>query len=276
MAISNHGINGININKNQSTKYIAKKPDNNGLVSYTEQEDQTWNTLITRQLPIVQTRACQEFLDGLEILNFTQDRIPQLSEVNDHLFKTTGWQVAPVSALISFDKFFDLLANKKFPAATFIRTPEELDYLQEPDIFHELFGHCPMLTNQVYADFTAAYGKLGVGASPKVQKLLARLYWFTIEFGLIKTNNNLKIYGGGILSSIGETSYAIESHLPERKDFDPLTILRTPYRIDIYQTVYFVINNYLELYNIMNTDLLGLINQAIVLGDFTPTYPPKK
>jgi len=242
-------------------------------VPYTDIEHQTWNTLITRQLPVVANRACDEFLHGLDILRFTKDSVPQLPDVNKNLFNATGWQVAPVPALINFDKFFNLLANKKFPAATFIRVPEELDYIQEPDIFHELFGHCPMLTNQIYADFTESYGKLGVGAPPKVQKLLARLYWFTIEFGLIERNNNLKIYGGGILSSIGETVYALDSDIPERKPFDPLTIFRTPYRIDIFQTTYFVIKQLEDLYKVMNTDIMAILEQAIKLGEFPPTYP---
>lgn len=262
-------------NLESPTKYIAKNPDADGYVEYTDIENQTWHKLISRQLPIIANRACQEFIDGLDVLKFSQEHVPQLPDVNKNLFQATGWQVAPVAALISFNKFFDLLASKKFPAATFIRIPKELDYLQEPDIFHELFGHCPMLTNQVYADFTEAIGKIGAKASPTTQKLLARLYWFTIEFGLINNNNNLKIYGGGILSSIGETIYALDSTEPERKPFDVLTILRTPYRIDIYQTIYFVINKFEDLFNIINTDLNNIIEQAIKLGEFKPTYPPK-
>ncbi len=260
----------------KTTKYIAKKPNAKGYIDYTDIENTTWRTLFARQFHVVEKRACPEFLDGLNILKFSEDTIPQLDDVNNHLSKATGWEVAPVAALISFDKFFHLLANRKFPAATFIRTPEELDYLQEPDIFHELFGHCPMLTNQVYANFTEAFGKLGVGASPLIQKLLARVYWFTIEFGLIKTTQGLKIYGGGILSSIGETVYALDSNVPERKPFDLLTALRTPYRIDIYQTIYFIINKFEDLFNIMNTDVIQTIETAIQLGEFKPTYPKKQ
>lgn len=259
----------------KQTNYVAKVPDNNGYINYTDEENNTWHTLIERQLSVIENRACNEFFHGLEILNFSKNSIPQIPDVNKRLSEATGWQVEPVPALISFNKFFNLLANKKFPAATFIRTPEELDYLQEPDIFHELFGHCPMLTNQAYADFTENYGKLGANAEPKVQKFLARLYWFTIEFGLIRENNKLKIYGGGILSSIGETPYSLESDIPERKDFDIMTMLRTPYRIDIFQSVYFIINHYNNLYDIINTDLINTVNKAIELGEFEPTYPPK-
>jgi phenylalanine-4-hydroxylase len=264
-----------NTSSNNTTKYLAKKPDQNGYVTYTDQENQTWHTLITRQLPVIEQRACPEFLNGLEILDLPLDQVPQLPDVNKKLFDATGWQVTAVPALINFDKFFNLLSNRQFPAATFIRVPEELDYLQEPDIFHEIFGHCPMLTNRVLADFTAEFAKLGVGAAPQIQKLLARLYWFTIEFGLIKRNNTTKIYGGGILSSIGETVYALDSNIPERKLFDVLNVLRTPYRIDIYQTTYFIIHQFEDLTNMLNNDLLNLIKQAIALGEFDPTYPPR-
>jgi phenylalanine-4-hydroxylase len=188
----------------------------------------------------------------------------------------TGWSVAPVEALISFEHFFELLANKQFPAASFIRVPEELDYLQEPDIFHELFGHCPMLTDPTFADFTHEYGKLGLHATPKERAYLARLYWFTVEFGLIQTAQGLKIYGGGILSSYGETLYALDSDIPERKPFDILTMLRTPYRYDIMQTIYYVLNSLDDLYQIMQQDLKALIQQAITMGMLPPTFPPVK
>src|SRR5471032_3103459 len=191
----------------KQTQYVAREPDAQGFIDYPAEEHAVWNTLITRQLKVIEGRACQEYLDGIEKLGLPHDRIPQLGEINKVLGETTGWQVARVPALIPFQTFFELLANKQFPAATFIRTREELDYLQEPDIFHEVFGHCPLLTNQAYADFTENYGKLGLKASPEDRKLLARLFWFTIEFGLIKTASGLRIYGGGILSSKEETIF---------------------------------------------------------------------
>ena len=258
-----------------ATKYIAKKPDSKGYVAYDEQENETWHTLITRQLPIVKNRACEEFIQGLEILDLPKDSVPQLPDVNKKLLAATGWQVVPVPTLINFDNFFNLLANRKFPAATFIRIPEELDYLQEPDIFHEIFGHCPMLTNKPLADFTAKFGELGLNAPAKVQKFLARLYWFTIEFGLIKRNNDLKIYGGGILSSIGETTYALDSEQPVRQPFDLINMLRTPYRIDIFQTTYFVINDFHDLLSLFENDLTAKVKEAIALGEFDPSFPPK-
>ena len=205
----------------KASKYQAKKPDDSGFIAYTEEEHETWNILFERQVGLVRGRACNEFIDGLDILRLPSDRIPQLDELNKSLEKTTGWGVARVPALISFDRFFNLLANRQFPVATFIRTREELDYLQEPDIFHEIFGHCPLLTNPDFAEFTATYGRLGLAASKEERVYLARLYWLTVEFGLVETIQGLRIYGGGILSSYGETCYALESDKPLREPFKP-------------------------------------------------------
>ncbi len=151
----------------KQTQYVAREPDAQGFIHYTAEEHGVWNTLITRQLKVIEGRACQEYLDGIDKLGLPHDRIPQLGEINQVLGATTGWQVARVPALIPFQTFFELLASKQFPVATFIRTREELDYLQEPDIFHEIFGHCPLLTNPWFAEFTHTYGKLGLQASRK-------------------------------------------------------------------------------------------------------------
>ena len=185
----------------KSTKYVAKTPDENGFIHYTDDENGVWHDLIMRQLDIVQGRACQEFLDGLDILQLPTDRIPQPKEVSEILYQRTGWVVEPVPALINFDRFFRLLSQRRFPAASFIRSREEMDYLQEPDIFHEIFGHCAMLTHPAFARFTEAYGHAGVAAEHKERVLLARLYWFTVEFGLLNTAGGLRSYGGGINSS---------------------------------------------------------------------------
>lgn len=257
------------------TKYKAKKPDENGFIEYSNIENETWGILYERQHNIIQGRACKEYIDGHQQLALPTDSIPQLPDVSDRLRAATNWEVAGVPALISFGKFFNLLANRKFPAATFIRTREELEYLQEPDIFHEVYGHCPMLTEPVYADFMQEYGKIGVDADEKDQVMLARLYWFTVEFGLIERNKDLKAYGAGILSSIGETVYALESEKAERRPFDLIDVLRTPYRIDIFQPIYYVIESYQQLFELTNLDLLGAIKQARELGMFKPTYPPK-
>src|SRR5690606_3150131 len=183
----------------KATRYTAREPGGDGNIHYPEREHEVWNTLIERQLKLLPGRACAEYLDGLDQLALPHDRIPQLAEINRVLERSTGWQVARVPALIPFQTFFELLASKRFPVATFIRTPEELDYLQEPDIFHEIFGHCPLLTNPWFAEFTHTYGQLGLKASKEERVYLARLYWMTVEFGLVDTPQGRRIYGGGIL-----------------------------------------------------------------------------
>ncbi len=261
----------------KSTSYIAKVPDQDGNIHYTDDENAIWHELITRQKPMLEGRACDEYLAALEKLELPEDRVPQGEDVSRILREYTGWEVAPVPALINFDKFFRLLANKKFPAASFIRSWEELDYLQEPDIFHEIFGHTPLLTDPRFAAFSQAYGEAGLAASKEDRAMLARLYWFTVEFGLIQRRGEaLRTYGAGIVSSIGELPYALESDVPERRPFDPVDALRTPYRIDIYQTVYFVIESFDELFSLAQQDLLALIRQARKLGMHPPTFPPKE
>jgi phenylalanine-4-hydroxylase len=194
----------------KSTKYVSKHADEAGIIQWSAQEDKIWNTLITRQLSHIKGKACDEYFEGLEKLQLPTDKIPQLGDVSKVLKATTGWECYPVPALIGFGEFFKLLSEKKFPVATFIRTEDELDYLQEPDIFHEIFGHCPLLTNPSFANYTQAYGKMGLNATKEERVFLARLYWFTIEFGLLDTPKGLRIYGGGILSSPSETEYAMK------------------------------------------------------------------
>lgn len=252
--------------------YKAKPVNAEGYAYYDANEHQVWHELMSRQVPVVKGRACDEYLRGVELLHLSDDAIPQCPDVSKVLQSITGWSLEPVPALISFDRFFKLLANRKFPAATFIRRKEELDYLQEPDIFHEVFGHCPLLTNQAYADFTETYGKLGLHATPEDRVMLAKLYWFTIEFGLIQSSSGLKIYGGGILSSKSETIYALDSDVPLRKPFDILDALRTPYRIDIVQPVYFYIQSFDDLFKLIDMDLMGYIKEARQLGMYKPLY----
>lgn len=254
------------------THYIAKKADQNGVIPFTDIENQTWQTLIERQDEVVQTRACQDFLEGLKKLNLPRDRVPQCKHVNEALLDLTGWSVVPVPALIAQDEFYSLLANRQFPAASFIRIPEELDYLPEPDIFHELYGHVPLLTNQVYADFIEWYGKTALKADAVGRQLSARLFWFTIEFGLIKQDDEFKVYGGGILSSKEETIYAIESDTPKRVPLNILEALRTPYRHDMIQKLYFYIEKMEDLYQLQALDLLKLVKEVEQLGDLPPSY----
>ena len=257
-----------------STQYQARTPDARGLIDYPEAEHQVWQTLIERQLRIIEGRACQEYLDGIERLHLPRERIPQLEEINRVLRASSGWQVARVPALIPFQSFFELLASKRFPVATFIRTPQELDYLQEPDIFHELFGHCPMLTHPGFAAFTHTYGQLGLKAGKQERVFLARLYWMTVEFGLLDTPNGRRIYGGGILSSARETVYCL-TETPEHLPFDPVEAMRTPYRIDILQPLYFVLPQLKRLYELAGEDIMALVRRAMALGLHAPKFPPK-
>jgi len=235
-------------------------------------DNEVWNILITRQELIIQNRACDEFIHGLKLLDLPKTRMPSIQEVSDKLNTITGFTLEPVPEIISYDNFFQLLSQRRFPCTTFLRTKEQLDYLKEPDVFHEIFGHCPLLTNPAYADFTHNYGKLGIHATHEERVLLARLYWFTIEFGLINTKNGLRAYGGGILSSPKETVYSVESNIPERKPFDINTALRTPYEIDVIQPIYFVLNNFSELYDLINMDLMGLIRE-IHIAENAPKFP---
>ncbi|RUO79429.1 phenylalanine 4-monooxygenase [Pseudidiomarina taiwanensis] len=259
----------------KQSKYVSRQPDEQGVIHWSAEENQIWHDLVARQLQHIPGKACDEYMHGLELLDLPKDRIPQLAEINQVLERETGWQVAQVPALIPFDEFFRLLANKQFPVATFIRTREEFDYLQEPDIFHEIFGHCPLLTNPAFAHFTHKYGQLGLNASPKERVYLARLYWFTVEFGLLQTADGIRIYGGGILSSPGETEYAVNSDKAERKPLVPLDALRTPYRIDIMQPIYYTLESTEQLFEIADLDIMSLVHEAMELGLFEPKFPPK-
>lgn len=246
--------------------YVAKVPDEKGYIAYTDDEHAIWKILYDRQTALVQNRACDSFFDGIKNLGLSRDHIPQCREVSSALAARTGWGVVPVEALISFEEFFKLLSERKFPAASFIRRKEELDYLKEPDIFHEIFGHGPMLTDPAFAAFTEEVGKFGLGLSKADRRMLARLYWFTVEFGLMKTPSGLRIYGAGIVSSNAETVYALESEVPQRKPFDLIEVLRMPYRYDEMQKTYFVIESVDSLYNMINGNLLEAFEEAKALG----------
>lgn len=254
------------------TKYISKQPNLQGYIEWSPEENSTWNTLYNRQSQTIKGRVCKQFLEGLEKIQFPVKRVPQHSEINRSLKAFSGWEVEIVPALIPAKEFFTLLANKKFPAASFIRIPAELDYIQEPDIFHEFYGHVPLLTFKEYADFMEEFGKLALSIAPKDRRRLFRLFWFTIEFGLLKEDGLIKAYGGGMLSSIHETVYSIDSDIPQRMPFDSLAALRTPYRIDIPQPLYYVLDNFTDLYKILDQDLLSLLEESKELGDFDPLF----
>jgi phenylalanine-4-hydroxylase len=263
------------LNMSKVSQYISKEPDENGFINWSDEENAIWSELITRQLKCIEGKACDEYMAGLKLLNLPTDKIPQLEDVSKVLRESTGWQCEPVPALISFDKFFELLANKKFPVATFIRCRDVFDYLKEPDIFHEIFGHCGMLTNKSFADFTHKYGQIGLQANKKDRIYLARLYWFTIEFGLMMVDDQIRIYGGGVLSSPGETQY-VYSGEAKIVPLEVVNVLRTPYRIDIMQPIYHTINSIDDLFDISNMDLMSLVEKAKALGLHKPLFEPKE
>lgn len=215
---------------------------------YTPAEHAMWDRLFERQAKLLPGRVAPEFLDGLEVLRMSKPGIPDFEELSDRLMKATGWQVVAVPGLIPDDVFFDHLANRRFVSGNFIRTPEQVDYLQEPDIFHDVFGHVPLLANPVFADYMQAYGQGGQRAAGLgVITNLSRLYWYTVEFGLIHNGGDLNIYGAGIVSSYGETLFALDDPSPNRLGFDLTRLMRTKYRIDDYQQAYFVIDSFEDL-----------------------------
>jgi phenylalanine-4-hydroxylase len=222
---------------------------------YTSDEDAIWNELFDRQMEILPGRACSAFMAGLQKLHLGSRGVPDFGRLSEALGHLTGWSVVPVPMLIPDHVFFWHLANRRFPAGNFIRTRETFDYIQEPDVFHDIFGHVPMLVNPVFADYMQAYGAgglkaLGLGSLHH----LARLYWYTVEFGLVRTAAGLRIYGSGIVSSHAESLYALDSARPHRLAFDLMRIMRTEYRIDDVQETYFVIDGYDQLFDATRPD----------------------
>ena len=226
---------------------------------YTAQGHDTYRRLYERQAALLPGLACDEFIAALPSLG-VKDRIPRFEEINARLLPATGWQIVAVPGLIPEVPFFTLLSERKFPVTDWIRTPEEFDYIVEPDVFHDLFGHVPLLFNPVFADYVQRYGQGGLKAFELGScEQLSRLYWYTIEFGLIRQKEGLRVYGAGILSSAGELQYAVKSPEPSRM---PLTLeraMRTLYKIDSYQQTYFVIDSFQQLFD-------------MTAPDFTPVY----
>ncbi len=260
----------------KTTSYESKIPDANGIISYSDAENAVWRDLYSRQKKLLPGRVCNAFLKGMDLLELPADRVPQLKEIDARLQAVSGFGVEAVPALISPQRFFTLLAERKFPAATFIRRREDFDYLQEPDVFHEIFGHCPMLTLPTYADFLQKYGEKALQLDKSYLWMMQRLFWFTVEFGLIETEEGVRIYGAGIASSAGETPYAVESPTPEHRLFDALTVFRTPYRIDIFQTIYYVIESAQQLYDLVTSGLVPIMDEAKRLKSLPPSFPPKE
>ena len=228
---------------------------------YTAEEHATWDMLFQRQRALLPGRAADAYLRGLDVLALSKPGIPDFEELSERLMKLTGWQVVAVPGLVPDDVFFDHMANRRFVAGNFIRRPDQLDYIQEPDVFHDVFGHVPMLADPVFADYLEAYGRGGQRALELgALKQLGRLYWYTVEFGLIDEGDGLRIYGSGIVSSAAETRFALESDSPHRIAFDLKRVMRTDYRIDDFQQNYFVIPSF------------DALLRATVETDFAPLY----
>jgi phenylalanine-4-hydroxylase len=230
--------------------------------TYSETDHRVWATLFERQQALLVGRASEEFLRNQRAMGMAADRIPKFVDLNRALRAATGWELIGVEGLLPELTFFEHLANRRFPVTWWIRKPEQLDYLAEPDLFHDLFGHVPLLMNPLFADYMQAYGAGGVKAhaiGPEALVNLTRLYWYTVEFGLIREQGALRIYGAGILSSKGESIHCLESAAPNRIGFDLERIMRTRYRIDTYQKTYFVIDSYAQLMDATRPD-------------FTPIY----
>ncbi|RKF22537.1 phenylalanine 4-monooxygenase [Altericroceibacterium spongiae] len=218
--------------------------------SYDSDEDAIWNDLFARQMEILPGRACSAFMAGLDMLDLGRGGVPEFGLLSQELTRLTGWQVVPVPMLIPDHVFFWHLANRRFPAGNFIRTRETFDYVQEPDVFHDVFGHVPLLTDPVFADYMQAYGKAGWTALQRNRlKALGALYWYTVEFGLIREEAGLRIYGAGILSGPREAVFSLEAQSPNRLMLSVDRAMRTDYVIDDLQPTYFVIDSFADLYH---------------------------
>jgi phenylalanine-4-hydroxylase len=243
-----------------------------GWERYTAEDHAIWRTLFERQQRILKGRVCQEYLDGLEALGISAEGVPNFDQMNARLRRLTGWEVVAVPGLIPSRPFFQMLANRQFPAGTFIRSREQLDYLEEPDIFHDVFGHVPLLTNPAYADYMNEYGRVGLAAVERGGvKFLARLNWYTIEFGLIRKPEGIQIYGAGIVSSFGEAKYVVDDPSANQLAFSLERVLRTGYYIDDFQASYFVIDRFEDLFNLLSgMDFPAMFEQFRTLPAHTP------
>jgi phenylalanine-4-hydroxylase len=236
--------------------------------SYSATDHRVWGTLFERQRELLPGRACEEFLQAQDAMGMAAAAIPKFSELNEVLKAATGWQLIGVQGLLPELAFFEHLAARRFPVTWWIRRPDQLDYIAEPDLFHDLFGHVPLLMNPMFADYMAAYGRGGVkahGIGAEALAALTRLYWYTVEFGLIATPAGLRIYGSGIVSSTGESIHCLESPAPNRIGFDLERIMRTRYRIDTFQKTYFVIDGFEQLFEATRPDFVPLYRRLQAL-----------
>jgi len=240
--------------------------------AYTDTDHAVWKQLYARQRDVLQGRACDEYLAALAEFRMDEERIPRFSELNERLQAATGWKIVAVEGLLPEATFFTHLANREFPVTWWIRKPEQIDYIAEPDLFHDLFGHVPLLMNPVFADYMRAYGQGGLkalGNGELALQQLARLYWYTVEFGLMRNRaGELRIYGSGIVSSEGESRYCLESPVPNRIEFDLERLMRTNYRIDGFQKTYFVIDNFEQLFDATRADFTPIYARLKSLPEF--------
>jgi len=242
-----------------------------GYERYGPAEHAVWRTLFERQSKLLPGRACTAFVEGMRALPIVADGIPDFRRLSDVLVRRTGWQVVAVPGLVPDEVFFDHLAHRRFPAGSFIRKADQLDYLEEPDVFHDVFGHVPMLMHPVIADYIQAYGVGGLRAR-KLGRLtnLSRVYWYTVEFGLLEEAGALRIYGSGIVSSFAETLFALDDSSPNRIRFDLERVMRTDYRIDDFQETYFVIDGLERLLELARIDFGPVYERVDGESDYAP------
>ena len=236
---------------------------------YSDADHGVWKALYQRQRELLVGRASDEFLQAQDMMGMSPDRIPRFAELNAVLEAATGWTIVGVEGLLPELDFFEHLANRRFPVSWWIRRPDQLDYIEEPDLFHDLFGHVPLLMIPAFADYMQAYGKGGVKAhsvGAEALQNLTRLYWYTVEFGLIRQHDGLRIYGSGIVSSKGESIHCLESAAPNRIGFDLGRIMRTRYRIDSYQKTYFVIDSFEQLMDATRPDFTPIYARVATQG----------
>ena len=262
-----HGLAALEAQPPERTDWTIDQ----GWNHYTAQQHGVWKTLFERQSRLLPGRACDAFVQGMAALPIGADQIPDFRRLSDILLGRTGWQIVAVPGLVPDEVFFEHLAHRRFPAGNFIRAPQQLDYLEEPDVFHDVFGHVPLLMHPVMADFIQAYGVGGLRAQKLgVLDKLARVYWYTVEFGLVQQKNGLRIYGAGIASSATESRFALDDASPNRLRFDLERVMRTRYRIDDFQETYFVLDDLDELLELARIDFASLYERVQGQAELEP------
>ena len=253
--------------------YASKLPNAQGLYSYTPDDDAVWGELFTRQVQALEGRMAPAYFDGVQALGLTPNRVPQVRDLDQRLAELSRAGVEGVPAIIPPTRFFTLLSERRFPVATFLRRREDMDYIEEPDLFHEVFGHCPMMTDPRFVSFIEAFGQAALRVPKSMRWHMFRLFWFTVEFGLVDTPDGVRAYGAGIASSPSEAENVFDGDA-EIKRFDLSEVLRTPYRIDIVQPIYFVIASFDALPQLLIGNIEAEIAAAMAAGDLPPVFDP--